>query len=301
MVEVDKILCRGDVPRQPGIYFERRELVEKIHNELHRLKDGNGCVVIHGLADIGKTVIAAEAIRDVTLQEVFTGGVFWFTVGQMRDAGGKIDNTLLFSMVNKLIRLLDMSCQLPSQLEEAAVCLQQVMTTQHPHALLVLDDICSPEVLQAFGVQCRMMVTSRNKAIADSMKMPNTYPVSISQFSMDEGKRFLTQCLDTHSNSLSYHAGTILDDAWNPYVEQAFGIHRSMMSSVSVCEKERQLLHVSSDMLSPHADTILHYCRLMPLAIALVGMKLKMDPCEAKWKAVAKKLKQVQKHVGTLF
>ena len=308
VVEVDKILCRGQVPSCPDIYFERRELVEKIRKELHRLKDGNGCVVIHGLANIGKTVIAVEAIRDVTLlQDVFTGGVFWFTVGQMRDGSGKIDNTLLLSTVNKLILRLDESCQLPSQLEEATACLKQVMTTQHPHALLVLDDICSPEVLQAFGIQCRMMVTSRNKAIADSMKMPHTYPVSISQFSMDEGKQFLALCLGIRSNSLSYHASMILDDTWNPYVEQAFGIHRSMMdvSSVSVSEvyseKERQLQHVSSDTLSPHADTILRYCRGMPLAITLVGMILKKDPCKAKWKAVAKKLEQVQKHVGTLF
>ena len=252
-IPVAEVLRRGHVPPRQGVYVERKEMTEKIRAELRRLRDSDGWVVVHGMAGFGKTVLAAEALRDATLlREVFPGGVFWLTVGQMNDRSGEIDPALLLSKMQALILRLDESRHRPPNLEEASDHLQQVMTRQHPRALLVLDDVWSPYVAQAFGVRCRTMVTSRNQAVASSVTTPHVYPVSVSEgFSEEEGRLLL--------------------GLW---------------------------LNVPSASLSPHADTILRYCRGSPFAIALIGAMLRKNARETKWKAIADKLEQ--KHVGAI-
>ena len=223
-------------------------MTEKIRTELRRLKDIDGWVVVHGMAGFGKTVLAAEAVRDATLlQEVFPGGVFWLTVGQINDRSGE-----LLSKIQRLIQKLDKEHYRPPNVEEASDHLQRVMSEQHPRALLILDDVWSEDVATVFGVGCRTMVTSRFEAIATNVQSPNFYSVSVSEgFSEEEGRLLLSQ--------------------W---------------------------LNVPSDSLSLHADMILRYCRGSPLAIALIGAKLRKDPRDAMWKMVAEKLEHG--HVGAI-
>ena len=238
------------VPRRHSVYVERKEMTEKIRTALRRLKDIDGWVVVHGMAGFGKTVLAAEAVRDATfLQEVFPGGVFWLTVGQINDRSGE-----LLSMIQRLIQKLDKDKdrQRPPNVEEAFDRLKDVMSEQHPRALLVLDDVWSEDVAAAFGVGCRTMVTSRFYAIATKVDFTKYYSVSVSEgFSEEEGRLLLS--------------------LW---------------------------LNVLPDSLSPHANTILHYCRGSPLAIALIGAKLRKDPRDVMWKMVAEKLEK--EHVGAI-
>jgi len=73
---VDEVLKQGHVPPRYAIYVERKEMTEKIRTELYKLKDTDGWVVVHGMPGFGKTVLAAEAVRDAQLlREVFPGGV----------------------------------------------------------------------------------------------------------------------------------------------------------------------------------------------------------------------------------
>ena len=57
----------------------------------------------------------------------------------------------------------------------------QVISKQHPRSLLILDDVWSAEVAQAFAVRCRTMVTSRNSAVAERVQTPKVFPVSVSE------------------------------------------------------------------------------------------------------------------------
>ena len=56
----------------------------------------------------------------------------------------------------------------------------QVISEQHPQSLLILDDVWSPDVAEAFAVRCRTMATSRNAAVANGVMTPNVFPVSVS-------------------------------------------------------------------------------------------------------------------------
>lgn len=56
----------------------------------------------------------------------------------------------------------------------------QVISDQHPNSLLILDDVWSSDVAQAFAVRCRTMVTSRNTAVASGIPSPQVHSVSVS-------------------------------------------------------------------------------------------------------------------------
>lgn len=71
----------------------------------------------------------------------------------------------------------------------------QVISEQHPKSLLILDDVWSFDVAQAFAVRCRTMVTSRFAAIASGIHTPQNYSVSVS-----EG--IVAPCIDTPTTNI---------------------------------------------------------------------------------------------------
>ena len=186
---VAEVLKKGHVPPRHSVYVDRPELTESIRKELRQLKDTDGWVVVHGMAGFGKTILAAEAIRDASLlREVFPGGVHWLPVGQMVTKDGDIDQGKLLTRLQNLIVRLDDKVTRPPNLEAATNTLQRILTKQYPRSLLVLDDIWSPEVALAFSVRCCTMVTSRNSAVASMVHAPHVNLVSIAGgFSDEEG------------------------------------------------------------------------------------------------------------------
>ena len=149
------------------------------------------------MAGFGKTVLAAEAIRDsALLREAFPGGVNWVTVGQMADARGRLDESkLLTKMQNLIVRLDEKGQQAsrPGDLESARDLLQKVISEQHPRSLLILDDVWSLDVARHFAVRCRTMVTTRNAGVAEAVQTPSVEKLSISEgFSDEEARQMLS-------------------------------------------------------------------------------------------------------------
>lgn len=138
MCIVEDMLKQGHVPPRPKVYLERSELTKKIRSELRKLKAGDRWLVVHGMAGFGKTVLAAEAIRDrELLQSTFPAGVHWLTVGQMTDPNGDIDNAKLLNKLQTIILRLDAGKNYrPPSVETATDYLQQVST--HCHVTTVM-------------------------------------------------------------------------------------------------------------------------------------------------------------------
>ena len=187
-------------------------MTDKIRTELYKLKDTDGWVVVHGMAGFGKTVLAAEAVRDAKLlREVFPGGVHWLTVGQMMDNNGDLDTNKLLIKIQNFILRLDKHKYRPPNLEAATDYLQKVISEQHPRSLLILDDVWSPDVALTFAVRCRTMVTSRNSTVASSVPTPHIYSVSVSEgFSEEDGRILLAMWLKMNTDDLPSYADTIL-------------------------------------------------------------------------------------------
>ena len=159
------MLRDGSVPKMPHFHTERPKEVKKLRNELHKLKDADGWVLLHGMAGSGKTVLAVDALHDQELIDTcFPGGVFWVTLG-------KVDASRLLMKMQNLCAWLDSdkSIPVPRNVEEARDRLRILFSHQHPRSLLVLDDIWDSEDARYFDIRARTLATSRNALVIEKI------------------------------------------------------------------------------------------------------------------------------------
>lgn len=64
---VQAILSEGGVPQRPVVFVNRPPLLNQIRQMLYQLQNTPGWVIVYGMAGSGKSVMAAEAVRDHAL------------------------------------------------------------------------------------------------------------------------------------------------------------------------------------------------------------------------------------------
>nr|XP_033807286.1 apoptotic protease-activating factor 1 isoform X1 [Geotrypetes seraphini]XP_033807287.1 apoptotic protease-activating factor 1 isoform X1 [Geotrypetes seraphini]XP_033807289.1 apoptotic protease-activating factor 1 isoform X1 [Geotrypetes seraphini]XP_033807290.1 apoptotic protease-activating factor 1 isoform X1 [Geotrypetes seraphini]XP_033807291.1 apoptotic protease-activating factor 1 isoform X1 [Geotrypetes seraphini]XP_033807292.1 apoptotic protease-activating factor 1 isoform X1 [Geot len=207
---VQTVLCEGGVPQRPVVCVARPELVKAVQQKLYCLRNESGWVTIHGMAGCGKSVLAAEVLRDHRLlEDCFPRGVHWVSVGKQDKAG------LLLKLQNLCIRLdqdLQFSQRPPLNTEEAKDRLRLLITRKYPRSLLVLDDIWDSWVLKAFDIQCRILLTSRDKSVADAVS-GNKHLVSVeSGLPLDKGLEVLSLFVNMKIKDLPSEADTIVKE-----------------------------------------------------------------------------------------
>ncbi|XP_017267042.1 apoptotic protease-activating factor 1 isoform X2 [Kryptolebias marmoratus] len=164
---VQAMLSEGGVPQRPVVFVSRQELINQVRLKLYQLQNDSGWVTIYGMAGSGKSVLASEAVRHPQLiKECFPGGIHWLSVGQLDkpDLLVKIQ-----SLCFRLDQSLDEKSLPPNSLDLAKERLRFLMLRKYPRSLLILDDIWDSSVLKVFDVQCRVLLTTRNRSIADSV------------------------------------------------------------------------------------------------------------------------------------
>uniref|UniRef100_A0A8B9I1D4 Apoptotic protease-activating factor 1 n=1 Tax=Astyanax mexicanus TaxID=7994 RepID=A0A8B9I1D4_ASTMX len=166
---VQLILSEGGVPQRPMVFVNRPALLNQVREKLYQLQKVVGWVTVFGMAGSGKSVLAAEAVRDHSLiKECFPDGVHWLSVGQCERA------ELLVRMQSLCFRLeqnqtVDSPPRPPNSIEEAKERLRFLMLRKFPRALLILDDVWDSSSLRAFDIQCRVLLTTRNRSLTDSV------------------------------------------------------------------------------------------------------------------------------------
>uniref|UniRef100_A0A3B5A6I4 Apoptotic protease-activating factor 1 n=1 Tax=Stegastes partitus TaxID=144197 RepID=A0A3B5A6I4_9TELE len=166
---VQTVLSEGGVPQRPVVFVSRPELVNRVREKLYRLQKDTGWVTVFGMAGSGKSVLAAEAVRHHGLiEDCFPGGIHWLAIGQL----DKPD--LLVKMQSLCFRLeqgLDSQSlsRPPTSLDEAKERLRFLMLRRYPRSLLILDDIWDSTVLKAFDIHCRILLTTRNRSLTDTV------------------------------------------------------------------------------------------------------------------------------------
>ncbi|KAM4523763.1 apoptotic protease-activating factor 1 [Fundulus diaphanus] len=179
MSYVQIMLSEGGVPQRPVVFVSRPELVNQVRKKLYLLqKDPGGWVTVFGMAGSGKSVLAAEAVRDHSLiEECFPNGVHWLSIGQL-------DKPDLLVKIQSLCFRLEQSLDSPSHqrpatsLDEAKERLRFLMLRRYPRSLLILDDVWESSVLKVFDIHCRILLTTRNRSLADSVSGPK-YEVEV--------------------------------------------------------------------------------------------------------------------------
>ena len=66
-VPVQAVLSEGGVPQRPVVFVSRPALMNRVREKLYRLQKEPGWVTVFGMAGSGKSVLAAEAVRDHAL------------------------------------------------------------------------------------------------------------------------------------------------------------------------------------------------------------------------------------------
>ncbi|XP_068162844.1 apoptotic protease-activating factor 1 isoform X1 [Antennarius striatus] len=208
---VQTVLSEGGVPQRPVVFVSRPELVNWIRDKLYRLQTEPGWVTVFGMAGSGKSVLAAEAVRHHSLieGECFPGGIHWLSIGQL-------DKPDLLIKIKSLCFRLEQSLDSqhlqrpPNSLDEAKERLRFLMLRRYPRALLILDDIWDSTVLKTFDIHCRILLTTRNRSLTDSVSGAK-YEVEV-QSGLDENKalEILSLYTETKANRLPDEARSIV-------------------------------------------------------------------------------------------
>uniref|UniRef100_A0A8C7DQP8 Apoptotic protease-activating factor 1 n=1 Tax=Oncorhynchus kisutch TaxID=8019 RepID=A0A8C7DQP8_ONCKI len=169
--KIQAVLSEGGVPQRPVVFVSRPALVNRVREKLYRLQKEPGWVTVFGMAGSGKSVLAAEAVRDHALiTECFPGGVHWLSIGQLDRSDLLVRIQSLCFRLEQQSQEKDPSSSLhrpPGSLEEAKERLRFLMLRRYPRSLLILDDIWDSSVLKAFDIQCRVLLTTRDRSLAD--------------------------------------------------------------------------------------------------------------------------------------
>ncbi|XP_024435162.2 apoptotic protease-activating factor 1 [Desmodus rotundus] len=207
---VRTVLCEGGVPQRPVVFVTRKKLVNAIQQKLFKLNGEPGWVTVYGMAGCGKSVLAAEAVRDhVFLEDCFPGGVHWISVGKQDKSG------LLMKLQNLCTRLdqdESFSQRLPLNIEEAKDRLRILMLRKHPRSLLILDDVWDPWVLKAFDNQCQILLTTRDKSVTDSVMGPKYVVPVESGLGKEKGLEILSLFVNMKKSDLPEQAHSIIKE-----------------------------------------------------------------------------------------
>ncbi|XP_064481443.1 apoptotic protease-activating factor 1-like isoform X2 [Ornithodoros turicata] len=158
---VYKTLHRGGVPISIKHFVHRGGLESEIREALKAVSETPydcSWVALHGMTGCGKSIMAAEALRDYSLlKDCFPDGVFWNPIGNLRH-----ESDILIKLNVQLDRVGLNMADIP---EVAKNRLREWFSGKK--AVLILDDVWERSVLSAFDVGCPMMVTTRKLSIID--------------------------------------------------------------------------------------------------------------------------------------
>ena len=148
----------------PSPYIDRPIIREALKTRLIDAKpSAPGTLVmsaIYGLGGIGKSVMASALVFDPDVQNAFSDGILWVTLGQAPD---------LLPRLSDWIRALGDHNENPTSLEAASMHLRSLLIDKQ--MLLVVDDVWNPEHVVPFrvgGPNCRVLVTTRQARISDA-------------------------------------------------------------------------------------------------------------------------------------
>ncbi|XP_042901878.1 apoptotic protease-activating factor 1 isoform X2 [Parasteatoda tepidariorum] len=197
-------LANGGVPFQVNYYLSREKKVERVRTELKQAvikakqSENRHWVVMFGPIGSGKTVLAAEALRNNELLEnEFPDGIFWIQVGHLDSE----DEVKL--KVKKMYKFLDAEPHIKlsdsygnehlanESLFNMTLDLRRKIS-KLPKILLILDDVRCSRIIKALDVGCPILVTTIYKGVVDDVSSYVTYINCLDDFVETEIKELFS-------------------------------------------------------------------------------------------------------------
>ena len=154
-------------PILPPAYVQRTALMERVVNDL--IDPQRSATAVHcllGMGGGGKTLLASSVVRDDRIRASFKNGIFWVPVGREDDDV----LSLLKFLANELARVFaDTPLSWPSRFESVEEVVGQLSSVREAsglRCLVVLDNVCSEGVVNAFTrTGFHVLVTTRKRSV----------------------------------------------------------------------------------------------------------------------------------------
>ncbi len=165
-------------------------------------------IVLHGMAGTGKSVLAAEAVRDVDLMvNTFNSNIYWLTIGQT-------DKDTLLTRMQALCERLDYTGVPPLSVDQASERLRRLMSDpRRKNSLLILDDVWRGEVVRAFDLGCKVLLTTRDATVMDVVQGRAELIRIQDGFTQQESMTYLAKCLQLTEQELPHQAYQIYSES----------------------------------------------------------------------------------------
>ena len=153
------IRARFTGPALPHDFVTRQQETEDLIRRLLESHNLPHTIVLQGAGGRGKTTLAAAVCHDKRVQETFSDGILWLTIGQHAD---------LAALLRYVIRLLGGSVP-SSDRAVLATVLSRLLTGRR--VLLVLDDVWRASTAEPFIAAARScLITTRVRALSLGVK-----------------------------------------------------------------------------------------------------------------------------------
>lgn len=195
----------GYVPITQICEVERPKIVKRIIKTLitASFADKPQWVVIPSMVGSGKSVIAAQALRNFKLNELyFPDGILWLPIGNIPEA----DSNAL------LLKLQELCAHFGENKPETIASAKRFLKLQarnKPKFLLVLDDVWDGHIIKTFTIGWTILVTTRDQTKFNSRNKAMTLIEMPKGFTWEETKNHLSQWIYTAPEQLHKVAETL--------------------------------------------------------------------------------------------
>lgn len=165
-------------------------------------------LVLNGMAGAGKSVLAAESVRNADLiVNTFDNNIFWLTLGQT-------DKDTLLTKMQALCERLDHTLTPPLSVDQATERLRRLMLEpKRKNSLIILDDVWRGEVVRAFDFGCRILMTTRDASVAQVVNGRALVIKIQDGFTQAESMTFLADYLSIVEDELPEQASQIYSES----------------------------------------------------------------------------------------
>jgi len=200
-------LIAGGIPFPPTHLISRHLKISQIRQCLKEMSSGQ-FVVLHGMAGAGKSVLASESVRNVDIMiNTFENNIFWLTIGQT-------DKDTLLTKMQALCERLDTTVQPPLSIDQATERLRRLMMdSRRKNNLIILDDVWRGEVVRAFDIGSKILVTTRDASVTDVAQGRALLIKVQDGFTQEESMTYLANCLQISEQDLPEQADQIYSES----------------------------------------------------------------------------------------
>lgn len=207
--KIQETLTAGEVPQLSSRHVSRVKHVKTLKKLLTEL-EVNNFIVINGMTGCGKSSLVVEVLNDpfITMQ-YFQGFVQWINVGRENSSHAEYIQTEILNRLNDQEQLI--TPPLIIDYEDTRKKIQNLWKHKLlTGGLLILDDVCSNEIVKFLDIGCKILITTNDMSIMDDIIDTRVKYLKVNEgFEERETLDLFSKCLNVDFKSLPLHASKL--------------------------------------------------------------------------------------------